>query len=82
MEHQVVAELGLGEEQPMPATGLIALSRGEERRETGEPLLAAGNEVARAQRVGQFLQALGPGAPHERVRSLLKVDALLAHPIG
>ena len=48
MEDEIVAELGLGEEQPAPATGQIALLRGEERRETGEPLLAADNEIARA----------------------------------
>jgi hypothetical protein len=68
--------------QPVAATGHIALLRGEERRETGEPLLAAGNEVARRQRLGQVPQALGPSACHERVRALVKVDALLAHPIG
>ena len=53
MEREIVAELGLGEEQPVAATGLIALLRGEERREAGKPLLAATDEVAR----GQFVDA-------------------------
>ena len=49
MEHEIVAEFDLGEEQPMAATGLIVLDGGEERREAGEPLLAAADEIARRQ---------------------------------
>ena len=82
MEDEIVAELGLGEKQPVSAAGVIALVRSEERRERGEPFLAASNEVARRQRSGQFPQALGLGAPHEGVRALVKVHALLAHSIG
>ena len=57
MEHEVVVVLGLGEEQPMPAVGLFAFGWSKERREAGEPLLAATDEVARGQFVGEFLQA-------------------------
>ena len=59
MEDQIVAELGLGEEQPMPATGFFPLRCGEERREAGKPLLAATDKIARGQFVGKFLQAFG-----------------------
>src|SRR5208283_1578037 len=55
MEHEIVAELGLGKEQPVAAAGLVALLRGEERREAGKPLLAATDEVARGQFVGELL---------------------------
>jgi hypothetical protein len=48
IEDEVVAKLGLGKEQPMMAAGVLSLVGGEERREAGEPLLAAGDEVARA----------------------------------
>lgn len=47
VEHKVVAELGLGEEQAMLTAGVLALGCGEERGEGGEPLLAAGDEIAR-----------------------------------
>jgi hypothetical protein len=82
MKNQVVAEFGLGEEQPVPATGLFALLRGEEWGEAGQPLLAAGDEIARGEFVSQFLQALGVGARHEGVRTLAEVDALRAQAIG
>ena len=59
MEDEVVAELDLGEEQPVLAAGMFSLCCGEERREAGEPLLAAGHQIARAERVGKFLQAVG-----------------------
>src|SRR5271165_428952 len=39
---QVVAEFDLREEQPVPATRLLALSFGKERGEAGQPFLAAG----------------------------------------
>src|SRR5271166_5725260 len=81
MEDEIVAELGLGEEQPVMAAGVFSLVGGEERGEAGEPLLAAGDEVAMTQFVGQFLQTFGFGAPHECVRALLKVDAFLAHAV-
>ncbi len=63
MKHQVVAKFGLGKEQPVLASGFFALLRGEERGEAGQPLLAAGNEIARRELVSQFLQA--PGLAHD-----------------
>ena len=48
MEDEIVAELGLGEEQPMMAAGVFPFCCGKERREASEPLLAADDEVARA----------------------------------
>ena len=82
MEHEIVAELGLGEEQPMPTAGLIAFDGGEEWRKAGKPLLAATDEIARGQFVGELLQAPRFGATYEGVGALPKVDALLAHPVG
>jgi len=73
--------LGLGKEQPVAATGLVALLRGEERREAGKPLLAATDEVARGQFVGEFLQATRFGATNEGVGALPEVDALLAQAV-
>jgi hypothetical protein len=81
-EDEVVAELDLGEEQPMLAAGVFSLAGGKERRETGQPLLAASDEVARLELVGKLLQALGPGAFPECVGVLLKIDVLLAHAVG
>jgi hypothetical protein len=72
----------LGEEQPVAATGLVVLLRGEERREAGEPFLAATDEIARAQFVGELLQAPGFGATDEGVGALPEVDALLAQAVG
>jgi hypothetical protein len=50
MKHEIVAEFGLSEEQPMPTAGLFSFGCGEERREAREPLLAAGDEVMRGER--------------------------------
>jgi hypothetical protein len=44
MEDEIVAELGLGKEQPMMAAGVFPFCR---RREAGEPLLAADDKIAR-----------------------------------
>jgi hypothetical protein len=74
MEHEIVAELGLGEEQPVAAPGLVPLLRGE----AGKPLLAATDEVARGQFVGELLQAIRFCATDEGVGALPEVDALLA----
>jgi hypothetical protein len=70
---QVVAKFDLREEQPVFA---------EERREAGQPLLAAARQIFRGQGVGQFLKPLGGAAPQEGVRALLEVDVLLAHTGG
>jgi hypothetical protein len=48
MEDEIVAELGLGKEQPIMAALVFSFGRGKERSEAGEPLLAADDEVARA----------------------------------
>ena len=48
IENEIVAELGLGKEQPMMAAGVFSFCCGKERREAGEPLLAAFDEVAGA----------------------------------
>jgi len=82
MEHEIVAELGLGEEQPMPAAGFFAFRGSEERREAGKPLLAATDEIARGQFVGEFLQAPRFGATDEGVGALPEVDAFLAQAVG
>jgi hypothetical protein len=82
MEYEIVAELGLGEEQPMPAAGLFAFRGGKERREAGKPLLAATDEVAGGQFVGELLQAPRFGATDEGVGALPEVDALLAQAVG
>ena len=55
MEDEVVAKFDLREEQPMLATRVSAFSFGEERRERGQPLLAAGQQIPSRQGVGQFL---------------------------
>ena len=67
MEDEIVAELGLGKEQPMMAAGVFSFCRGKERREAGEPLLAADDEVARAYGAGDWvfrcLPTRVPGEP-------------------
>jgi hypothetical protein len=75
VKDQVVAVLNLGEEQPMPTAGLGAFPRGEERGEAGEPFLAAARQVARRQRVGEFLEALQDPALQEGIATLREVDA-------
>jgi hypothetical protein len=42
MEDEVVAELDLGEEQPVLAAGVVPLFCGKEGSKTRQPLLAAG----------------------------------------
>ena len=82
MEDEVVAELDLREEQPMLAARLLSLSCGEERREARQPLLAAGQQISRGERVGELLEAIGRRASEEGIGALLEVDALLAHSVG
>jgi hypothetical protein len=57
MEDQVVAELDLGEEQPMLAAGLLSLACGKVGCETREPFLAAGHQIPWGERIGEFLEA-------------------------
>lgn len=82
MKDQVVAVLDLGEEQAMPASRLGPLPRGEEGREPGQPLIPAGAQVMRRQRVSEFLEALGGPALGDGIGTLLEVDALGSEPIG
>jgi hypothetical protein len=82
LEDQVIAEFGLREKQPVVAAGLLALSFGKERSESGQPFLTAGQDVARRQRIGQFLQTGWIGALQESIGALLKIDAFLAHAGG
>ena len=55
MEDEVVAELDLR----VLAAGLLPLPCGKERGKTRQPLLAAGQQVPRRERVGELLEALG-----------------------
>jgi len=55
VEHEIVAILYLGKEQPMLATLVLAFVFGEERREAGQPLLAAGQQIFRREQVSQML---------------------------
>ena len=66
----------------MPAAGLVAFGGGEERREAGTPLLAATDEIARGQFVGELLEGPRFGATHDGIGALPKVDPLLARPVG
>ena len=45
VEHEVVAVLDLGEEQPVLAAVVLTLGFGEERSEVSQPLLTAGQQV-------------------------------------
>ena len=81
-EDEVVAKLDLREEQPVLAAGLLPLSCSEEGREARQPLLAAGQQVPRGERVGELLKALGRRAFDEGIGALLEVDALLTHAVG
>ena len=82
MEDEVVAELDLREEQRMLVAGLLPLPCGKERSKTRQPLLAAGQQVPRGERVGELLEALGRRAFKKGISTLLKVDAVLAHSVG
>src|SRR5215469_267787 len=82
MEDEVVAIFNLGEEQPMPAARLSAFLLAEEGGECGEPLVSANGQIAAAQRIGQFLQALGILAVQEGVGTLAKLNSFLVQAIG
>src|ERR1700720_60161 len=59
-----------------------ALPCSEEGREVRQPLLATGHQIARGERGGEFLQAIGNCAFQEGIGGLLESDALLAHEVG
>src|SRR5260370_30029242 len=78
MEDEVVAIFDLREEQPMLAARMLALPCSEEGREVRQPLLATGHQIARGERVGEFLQAIGNCAFQEGIGGLLESAAFLA----
>jgi hypothetical protein len=55
MKHEIVAEFGLSEEQPMPTAGLFSFGCGEERREAREPLLAAATRSCGVSAIGELV---------------------------
>jgi hypothetical protein len=59
MKDSVVAELDLREEQKMPAARLLSLYCYKKWHEVGEPLLAAGHQVPRTERVGNSCKRAG-----------------------
>jgi len=82
MEDKVVAVLDLREEQPVLAACMLSLSCREEGREVRQPLLPAGHQITRGERVGELLQTIRSCAFQEGVGQLLEPDAFLAHPVG
>jgi hypothetical protein len=79
---QVVAILHLSEEQAVLASGLFPLAFGEERSETGQPLLATGQQIAGAPGVREFLELAGMATFQEGIGALLEVAVLLLEPKG
>src|SRR5579863_2306330 len=61
---------------------MLSLSCGKEGREVRQPLLAAGHQIPRGERVGEFLQAIGSYAFQEGIGGLLESDTFLAHAVG
>ena len=61
---------------------MLSLSCGEEGREVRQPLLAAGHQIPRGERVGELLQAIGSYAFQEGIGGLLESDTLLARAVG
>lgn len=82
LEDQVVAVLGLREEEPMLTAGLTTFLGREERRERAEPLLAARHQVVRGETIGERLEAVGVAALEERVSALPKGDPFFSEPVG
>ena len=75
------AVLDLREEQPVLAARMFSLSCGEEGREMRQPLLTAGHQIPRSERVGEFLQAIGSCAFQEGIGNLLESDTFLTHAV-
>jgi hypothetical protein len=82
LEDQVVAVLGLREEEPMLAAGFPTFLGGEEQREGAEPLLAAGDQVVRGEAIGEGLETARVAALQERVLALAEGDAFFPQTIG
>ena len=66
----------------MPAARILSLCCAEEGREVRQPLLAAGHQISRSERIGEFLQAIRRCAFQEGIGELLESDAVLAHAVG
>lgn len=81
-EDQIIAVLDLSEKQAVLTAGVFAFPLGEERRESGEPLLAAGQQIAGRQGIREFLQSRRIGATEERIGALLEINAFGAHAQG
>ena len=77
-EDEIVAVLDLREEQAVLAAGLFAFFLGEERRQIGQPLLSALDQVVGGQGVGQFLQGFGIATAEESIAALAEADALFS----
>src|SRR5260370_39227216 len=77
--HEIVPILGWGKEQPMLAAMILAFAFSEERRETGQPLLAAGQQVFCRERINQLLQTLRGAAFQEGIITSLPVNVLFTH---
>src|SRR5713226_6414318 len=61
--------------------GLAPFAGGEERREPGQPLLGAGDQVVRLERIGELPQGLWIAATQEGVGEGLEADALFPQAI-
>src|ERR1700746_1887743 len=60
---------------------LFSLFRSKEGRQPRQPLLAAGRQLPRIERVGKLLEPLRRRAFGEGIARLFEVDAFLAHPV-
>src|SRR5947208_10061738 len=79
---EIVAELHLRKKQPVLNAGVLSLLGSEKGRETGQPLLATGEQIVGGEGIGEFLQGLRIGTLQESVRALLKADAPLLQAQG
>ena len=59
MENEIIAILYLSKEETMLTTSLLALLFREEGSEAVQPLSTADQQMARGQRIGEFLKPLG-----------------------
>src|SRR6516165_1826580 len=65
----------------MLAAGMPSFTCREERREVGQPFLAAARQIARSERVSELLQPVGRGALQKGIAKLVERNALLSHAI-
>jgi hypothetical protein len=71
----------LSKEEAVLAARLLALFLSEERRQGGEPLLPAADQILGCEGVGQLLQGFRVAALQEGVGALLEANAPLPHPV-